>query len=57
MYWQVAMKDSTHQQETQDPRRDERREQVEELVQEVREDAQDDAGRYLKETVVPAGGE
>ena len=51
------MKDSTRRDDSHDQSKEEHREQVTALLEEVREDAQHAPARYLKETIVPAGGE
>ena len=51
------MKDSTRRELPENQRRQEKQDQLTELLDEVRTDANKDAAHYLKETVVPAGGE
>jgi hypothetical protein len=51
------MKDSTHRESQEDERRQEKRDQLVQFLDEVRTDAETESAQYLKETVVPAGGE
>ena len=51
------MTKAANKKETKELQRSDRAQRVDTLVKSVREDAQKDTAQYLKDTVVPAGGE